>query len=397
MFSFNFYSSLLLPAFFQGIIFTVLLLIRWLKEKSLKDFWLAVLILLASIRVSYWMLGFAGWYDMHDARTVFMFYFPFSTLIVLGPSLYLYFLYLTNANYQLQKKDYLHLGVIFAWIMFSTIKALVDWLFYYPFPVTNETQFGCKGPISDWDKGYFFTILSYVVFAYYVYVLQKNYREYKKYLIQNFSAIEDIQFQWLIHLIVTISAIVAMFLVFEILSLFGYSNTYKMQWIPFFFSGIMIYYVSIKGYFTHSRQIERLSFSIPSPEIAENTENRVEIPTPSSEELVKWKEKISLLMQEKTPYLNPELTLSELAKLLQTNTSLLSKMINEGFQQNFNDFINQYRLEAFVERLKNGEHKTQTLLSLAYDCGFNSKTTFNRAFKKAFSQAPKDFLETMNQ
>ncbi|MFN0201025.1 MAG: helix-turn-helix domain-containing protein, partial [Bacteroidia bacterium] len=220
---------------------------------------------------------------------------------------------------------------------------------------------------------------------------------YKKYLIQNFSAIEDIQFQWLIHLIVAISAIVVMFFVFEILSLFGYSNTYKMQWIPFFFSGIMIYYVSIKGYFTHSRQIERLSFSIPSPEIAENTENRVEIPTPSSEELVKWKEKIAGLMQEKMPYLNPELTLAELAKLLQTNTSLLSKMINEGFQQNFNDFINQYRLEAFVERLKNGEHKTQTLLSLAYDCGFNSKTTFNRAFKKAFSQAPKDFLEAMNQ
>jgi AraC-like DNA-binding protein len=79
--------------------------------------------------------------------------------------------------------------------------------------------------------------------------------------------------------------------------------------------------------------------------------------------------------------------------MLKTNASVLSKMINQGFNLNFNDFINYYRIEAVKEKIKNGEQKTQTLLGIAYDCGFNSKATFNRAFKKATNQSPKDWIE----
>jgi AraC-like DNA-binding protein len=60
---------------------------------------------------------------------------------------------------------------------------------------------------------------------------------------------------------------------------------------------------------------------------------------------------------------------------------------------NFNDFVNYYRVQAVVEKLKMGEQKTQTLLSIAYDCGFNSKATFNRAFKKAMGTSPKNWME----
>jgi AraC-like DNA-binding protein len=68
-------------------------------------------------------------------------------------------------------------------------------------------------------------------------------------------------------------------------------------------------------------------------------------------------------------------------------------VINQGFQLNFNDFINQYRIEAVKDKLKAGEQKTQTLLGIAYDCGFNSKATFNRAFKKVTGLSPKQWLE----
>ena len=60
---------------------------------------------------------------------------------------------------------------------------------------------------------------------------------------------------------------------------------------------------------------------------------------------------------------------------------------------NFNDFINHYRIEAVKEKLKKGEHKTSTLLGIAFDCGFNSKATFNRAFKKSTTVSPKDYLQ----
>ncbi|MFM9911291.1 MAG: helix-turn-helix domain-containing protein, partial [Chitinophagaceae bacterium] len=65
---------------------------------------------------------------------------------------------------------------------------------------------------------------------------------------------------------------------------------------------------------------------------------------------------------------------------------------NQAFGLSFNDYINQYRVEAVLEKLRNGEQKRQTLLSIAFDSGFNSKATFNRAFKKSMGVSPKEWL-----
>ena len=109
--------------------------------------------------------------------------------------------------------------------------------------------------------------------------------------------------------------------------------------------------------------------------------------------LNEWKPKIEALLKNDKAYEDPELSLTQMAKQLQTNPSLISRVINQGFQLNFNDFINQYRVDAIRQKLKAGEQKTQTLLGIAYDCGFNSKATFNRAFKKSVGLSPKEWLE----
>jgi AraC-like DNA-binding protein len=87
------------------------------------------------------------------------------------------------------------------------------------------------------------------------------------------------------------------------------------------------------------------------------------------------------------------LTLSELATKLNTNTSVLSAVINTGFGKNFNDFVNEYRVETFKRKAAAPDSKHLTLLAIAFDCGFNSKATFNRAFKKVTDLSPKAFLE----
>lgn len=84
-FEFNLYSSLLLPAFIQGILFAALLLVRGWKFQRLSDKLLGWLLLLNAIKIAYWMLGFAGWYDSHDGFTSFMFYFPFDNVLWMGP------------------------------------------------------------------------------------------------------------------------------------------------------------------------------------------------------------------------------------------------------------------------------------------------------------------------
>ena len=60
---------------------------------------------------------------------------------------------------------------------------------------------------------------------------------------------------------------------------------------------------------------------------------------------------------------------------------------------NFNDFINNYRVEDVKKAFDKGEHKKTTLLGIAFDCGFNSKATFNRAFKKNTGISPKEYLK----
>ena len=94
------------------------------------------------------------------------------------------------------------------------------------------------------------------------------------------------------------------------------------------------------------------------------------------------------MLQDKL-YLEPELSLSDLAVKLKTNTSVLSAAINSNFGKNFNDFVNEYRVEEFKKQIKLPENQHYTLLAVAFDCGFNSKATFNRAFKKFTGQAPK--------
>ena len=109
-------------------------------------------------------------------------------------------------------------------------------------------------------------------------------------------------------------------------------------------------------------------------------------------DLQSWKEKVLAAVLSERLYANPELTLSQLAKHLQTNTNVLSRVINTGFAMNFNDFINYYRVEDVKAKLQSGAAGDVTIMSLAYDAGFNSKATFNRAFKKITGKNPREFL-----
>lgn len=102
-----------------------------------------------------------------------------------------------------------------------------------------------------------------------------------------------------------------------------------------------------------------------------------------------WKKEIEKLVI-KGVYLNPNITQQEMAAMLKTNNSLLSRVINRGYGQNFNDFINKKRIDFLVEKINNGQHKQHTLSGISSECGFNSKATFNRAFKKHLKMNPSE-------
>ncbi|NJL12654.1 MAG: hypothetical protein HC913_06430 [Microscillaceae bacterium] len=102
-FDFNAYSALLLPSFIQGLLFALLLLWRYGRQRQSGDLFLAGILAVLSLKVAFWMLGYAGWYNRLDAYTTFMFYFPFNNFILIGPLLYFYFLSSSNAHFKLEK------------------------------------------------------------------------------------------------------------------------------------------------------------------------------------------------------------------------------------------------------------------------------------------------------
>jgi AraC-like DNA-binding protein len=95
-------------------------------------------------------------------------------------------------------------------------------------------------------------------------------------------------------------------------------------------------------------------------------------------------------MAAEQPWLEPELSLTELAHRLKTAPALLSRTINAGCGQNFNDFVNRYRVQAAAARLADPRFAHYSLIGVALDCGFNSKSTFNRVFKKMMGHPPNE-------
>ena len=117
----------------------------------------------------------------------------------------------------------------------------------------------------------------------------------------------------------------------------------------------------------------------------------------TGEEARQYAEKLTAYMKTYKPYLNPDLTLSQLASGLGVSIHLLSQVINEQLGVNFFNFVNQYRVEEFKERLADPSNRNFSLLGIAFDSGFNSKSTFNRIFRNTTGLTPSRYRESLKQ
>ena len=400
LFEFGFYSSLLLISFSQGIIYSALLLIKAIRTENKSNYWLSLFVFLCSLYIAPWMLGFAGWYDTQPYRD-FLFYVPFQHLFFIGPIIFFYTQSLLNPSFRFTRNDVLHFipGVLY--LIYISGIALYDLL------LVKDYYFYANGMDKDFDNWY--QKLGFVSMLVYFIMSLRYYNRYRKLMYQVVSYADSILFQWIRTYLIAFLLMLILPVAFNTAAFFFPElNSYKGSWWFFLFFSIVMYYIAVSGYANpiHAQIPFQMSVFNKSPLLLMDTnqndddieETIIDIdyeifeekPSP---ELEAWKRKIETLLQEEKPYQNPELTLTDLSKKLETNASIISRTINQGFQMNFNDFINNYRIEAVKTMFQNGEHKKSTLLGIAFDCGFNSKATFNRAFKKNTGFSPKEYLE----
>ncbi len=391
-FDFNLYSSLLLLGFLQGMLYTTLLFIRSAREGQRSDRWLALLLLLCGIFLSNWMLGFAGWYDAHNGLTTFMFYFPWEVETLIAPVIYLYFRSLTNNTFRLGRKHWWYFvpGMVilgFYFYAFTADIVIGKWINGRPLTEFYNT----KGPYGQiglpiLDSTAFNIIWSY----YFLYLAIKNYGRYRTYIRQNFSDTPPIEFTWLRNLLVAVVIGITAVLIIAAVDEWVTVLEYKEFWLSYFLIAVLIYYLSIAGYSGTTNIPVMLEFQPEAPsQVAEDL-------PPEIPEIDRLKAKVERHVTENRAYLNPNLSLQELAKALKLPPATLSKVINQGFGQNFNDFINARRVAAVKQQLAGADSRQLTLLGIALENGFNSKATFNRAFRKHAGMSPSEFAKQVH-
>jgi AraC-like DNA-binding protein len=102
-------------------------------------------------------------------------------------------------------------------------------------------------------------------------------------------------------------------------------------------------------------------------------------------------------MHQSKPYLDADITLNVFAEMMGEKPHVISKAINDCFNKNFRDFINEFRVNEFIDKMNTDKAKNLTFLYLAHEVGFNSKSTFNLAFKKATGLSPREYFHTKTQ
>ena len=160
------------------------------------------------------------------------------------------------------------------------------------------------------------------------------------------------------------------FTVHRLIGILDYTSYYAM-W------GVLVAYIYWLGYAV-----------LMKPEVLE---------LPALRQIVKLEpsvvQKVETYMLSEKPFLDPDLKLGDMADALNMPRHELSKLINHAFGRNFFDYLNNYRVQEFVQLRKDPRRAHHNILDLAYQSGFNSKSAFNRAFRKEMGEAPSTYFK----
>ncbi len=381
--NFNIYSLTLLIFVLQGLIFALLLLRRYFTNRHLSDLFLSLLLIISGYHSTTYIIGFMDWYDTY--RNTKINYWLIHFLLAIGPLVYFYIKSLTQPYFRLKKIDYLH---FLPALLYFTYRVGV-FIYDASLPGFDNVQNGWF--ISNIHESYispFLDIATELSMIIYLFFAGQQYLNYRKHIVHYFSNTYNVELNWLRNFLFIYTALYVFGLFIGITDYSFFENFWKQRWWAFLASSLTMIYVGMMSYFSDLSTLYNLEAPTDVDSSDSNSDPKI------SEISNSFKEQISEYMDSEKPFLNPEITLPELAKDLKISTNQLSQIINADFGKNFNEFINEYRVEMFKSKLKDESVQHLSLLGIAMECGFNSKATFNRVFKKITSVSPSEYLKS---
>lgn len=387
--NFNLYSMPLLILVIQGYAFAGLVLKRYFKKKHLSDIFLALILTITAYQCTTYTIGFMDWYDTF--RNTKVNYYLVDVTLAIGPSVFFYVLLATQPSRKFTRKDWFHYLPFLLFLMYEIFVLIFDslqpgyWEEQNGWWLTN-IHFEYVAPFQN-SIGYLSKVL------YFAFTIQL-YWNYRRRIQAYFSNTYRMELNWIRNfLLIYCIFLFTLQYVMDIINTFIVDLHWQQNWWTFLATALTAYYLGMKGYFT---DISKLFALTGKAEVKTSLAPKAESGEKDESHEV-WKNKLEELMDTQKPYLNPDLTLGDLARQVGVSTNSLSQVINAAFGRNFNDFINGYRVEAIKAKLAAGEQKQKSLLGIAMDCGFNSKATFNRTFKKFTQVSPSEFSRRLGK
>lgn len=346
---------------------------KTLSEKIL-IFWLGVLIVSQ------------GTYLVEKSVLIHRFHFIVESVcslnIIHGATLLVYVKSMINKGYRIKRTELVHLAPL---AILITVKFLMQdvWNLY---SCEAEGSCTCSNNIFlrliSWYK--ILVVGAYVIYSLTLYLKAKKTEVYLLGL--------SIQTKWWITTVVLGSVtlfglIVALELV-QVLSIYQITDKLLVVNILTSIFAILFIYIGNKYAFI----LTKVSSSIEKPKRKISNTSPVQDDDPLIDpKFERIFNDVEILMKEQQLYLEPELTLSMVSERIKVPSAVVSQAVKIFANQSFPSYINTYRVDMVVEKMKSPRFKTYTILSLALESGFNSKASFNRIFKQQKGITPSEY------
>lgn len=365
--NFNLCNLLIAAGSIQGFIFSIVVICNR-KYKSNSNFYLSLLIAAISLNnLYYWFIDINYISNLENYK---LFYIPWALLIT--PMYYFFVIsYLNKKKVKLKFNNYL----IFPFYVFLLLHISIS---------SSKTFFNLNEKIYlifidylYYTEEYFSAIFTLII-IYYIYNIIIKHEENNKTLKNESVKIETKWLKNILYCGILISIIWLLMIAFNQLNsfdLFSNKNRYFL-WIS---NSALIYYLGYlgiyhNGIFKQRREIRKTI--LLESKSKKNTNNDYKL------------DKIKKIIEEEKIFLNPNLSLTSLSDRFELNESYFSYLFNKNSDINISNYINKLRVETVKSILLNKDFKNYTLISIALESGFNSKSAFYTAFKKETGLTP---------
>lgn len=302
-------------------------------------------------------------------------------LLLYGPFLWFYIQSVSNHRFRFKAMYLLHFT---PFALFSTLQYFT----FFNLPSAERIHIVQSEQFTQLEAYYASVIaIGISTLGYNIWALILLHR-HRRNIERQFSSTEHIDLNWLKGLTWASLIVFSLnVLLFNLNNVFRFAGYYELSQIAYLFASFYVVYLGYFGIRQGKVFIDNPALLIEP--LADEHKSGTNTMDGESARLV---EALTRLMEQQQPYLDPELNLARLSSMANLRPEILSEVINNTLHQNFFDYINKHRIEEFKMMCLRTDKKHLSIMGLAYECGFNSKAAFYRAFGKFEGTTPTAYI-----